>query len=97
MAGDEYSIADMAIWPWYGALARGLLYDAGEFLDVQSYTHVGRWAELIAERPAVRRGRMVNRTFGDASQQLRERHHASDFEHRTQDRLDAQKSETDAP
>lgn len=86
-AGDQYSIADMAIWPWYGNLARGALYDAGEFLDVQSYRHLQRWTQEIWERPAVRRGRIVNRTSGDPSQQLHERHDASDFELRTQDKL----------
>ena len=93
LAGDEYSIADIAVWPWYGALVRGLLYDAGEFLQVQDYTHVQRWAAAIAARPAAQRGRMVNRTFGDLSSQLRERHDASDFETRTQDKL---QGETDA-
>ncbi len=88
MAGDEYSIADMAIWPWYGALARGLLYDAAEFLQVRDYAHVNRWAEAIAKRPAVQRGRMVNRTWGDPHHQLHERHDASDFETRTQDKLE---------
>ena len=88
MAGDEYSIADIGIWPWYGALVRGLLYDAGEFLDVQSYKHVNRWTALIAERPAAKRGRMVNRAWGEPSSQLRERHDASDFELRTQDKLE---------
>jgi GST-like protein len=87
MAGDEYSIADMAIWPWYGALARGLLYGAGEFLGVQDYVHVKRWTDAIAERPAVKRGRMVNRIQGDPKNQLHERHDASDFENRTQDKL----------
>ena len=90
MAGDEYSIADMAIWPWYGALAKGLLYDAAEFLQVQDYAHVNRWTEAIAERPAVKRGRMVNRTWGDPHHQLHERHDASDFETRTQDKLEPQ-------
>ncbi|TNF57854.1 MAG: glutathione-dependent disulfide-bond oxidoreductase [Rhodobacteraceae bacterium] len=89
MAGDEYSIADMAIWPWYGQLALGRLYEAGEFLDVQSYAHVQRWAKEIDARPAVRRGRMVNRSFGDPKLQLRERHDASDFELRTQDKIEA--------
>jgi GST-like protein len=89
MAGEEYSIADMAIWPWYGQLALGRLYEAGEFLDVQSYTHVQRWAREIDARPAVQRGRMVNRSFGDPKLQLRERHDASDFELRTQDRIEA--------
>ncbi|MEM9386181.1 MAG: glutathione-dependent disulfide-bond oxidoreductase [Pseudomonadota bacterium] len=88
VAGGEYTIADMAIWPWYGALARGLLYDAAEFLQVQDYTHVQRWAEQIAARPAAQRGRMVNRTWGEPSSQLHERHAASDFEQRTQDKLE---------
>ena len=87
MAKDTYSIADIAIWPWYGALARGLLYDAGEFLDVSSYRHVNRWTQQIAERPAAQRGRMVNRTWGDPKNQLPERHDARDFELRTQDKL----------
>ena len=89
MAGDEYSIADIAIWPWYGALARGELYEAAEFLQVQSYTHVQRWAEALAQRPAVQRGRMVNRLRGPLDQQLHERHDASDFDTRTQDKLQA--------
>ncbi len=89
IAGKDYTIADMAIWPWYGALATGVIYDAGEFLDVQSYTHVQRWTKQVAERPAVRRGRMVNRTFGKPETQLRERHEASDFETRTQDKIEA--------
>ncbi|KAB7619686.1 glutathione-dependent disulfide-bond oxidoreductase [Alkalilimnicola sp. S0819] len=88
MAGGEYSIADMAIWPWYGALALGRLYDAGEFLDVGGYTHLRRWAERIDQRPAVQRGRMVNRTWGEPAEQLHERHEASDFERRTQDKLE---------
>ena len=88
MAGDEYSIADMAIWPWYGALAKGVLYDAAEFLQVQDYAHINRWTEAIAKRPAVKRGRMVNRTLGDPRNQLHERHDASDFETRTQDKLE---------
>lgn len=87
LAGDDYSIADIAVWPWYGALARGLLYDAGEFLQVQEYTHVQRWAATIAQRTAAQRGRMVNRTFGELSSQLHERHDASDFHSRTQDKL----------
>jgi GST-like protein len=87
MAGDDYTIADMAIWPWYGALVEGTLYGAGEFLQVQSYTHVVRWTQEIAQRPAVVRGRMVNRTWGDPASQLHERHEASDFENRTQDKL----------
>ncbi len=88
MAGDEYTIADMAIWPWYGALAKGLVYDAGEFLQVQEYKNVQRWTGKIAERPAVKRGRMVNRVFGEPSSQLRERHDASDFETKTADKLE---------
>ncbi|MEM6696449.1 MAG: glutathione-dependent disulfide-bond oxidoreductase [Pseudomonadota bacterium] len=88
MAGGTYSIADMAIWPWYGGLVKGWLYDAGEFLDVASYTHVVAWADRIGERPAVKRGRMVNRMHGPKSEQLRERHAASDFDIRTQDKLD---------
>jgi GST-like protein len=89
IAGRDYTIADMAIWSWYGQLALGRLYGAGEFLDVQSYRHVLRWAQRLDERPAVQRGRMVNRTFGDPALQLHERHEASDFETRTQDKLDA--------
>ncbi|MET3106122.1 GST-like protein [Oxalobacteraceae bacterium GrIS 2.11] len=87
VAGDEYSIADMAIWPWYGALAKGQLYEAGEFLQVQEYSNVLRWTDQIAQRPAVRRGRMVNRVVGDPASQLRERHEASDFDTMTQDKL----------
>ncbi|KRB44457.1 MAG: glutathione-dependent disulfide-bond oxidoreductase [Pseudomonadota bacterium] len=87
IAGDEYTIADIAIWPWYGGLAKGVLYDAGEFLSVQDYKHVQRWADALAERPGVQRGRMVNRTWGEPSTQLYERHDASDFELKTQDRL----------
>ncbi len=82
LAGDEYTIADMAVWAWYGALAKGLLYEAGEFLQVQSYTHVVRWTDEIARRPAVMRGRMVNRTWGQPDSQLAERHDAGDFEAR---------------
>ena len=93
MAGDEYSIADMAIWPWYGALVLGHLYDAAEFLSVHEYENVLRWAEEIQERPAVRRGQMVNRPWGDPAKQLRERHDASDFELRTQDKLESQQGE----
>ncbi|MDE2307532.1 MAG: glutathione-dependent disulfide-bond oxidoreductase [Xanthomonadaceae bacterium] len=89
LAGEDYTIADIAAWPWYGALVKGLLYDAGEFLQVQGYTHVVRWAELIAQRPAVQRGRMVNRARGEPSSQLHERHDASDFDTRTQDKLTA--------
>ncbi|MBC7435207.1 MAG: glutathione-dependent disulfide-bond oxidoreductase, partial [Bdellovibrionales bacterium] len=87
LGGAEYTIADMATWPWYGAMAKGQLYGAGEFLQVQEYTHVVRWAEQIAKRPGARRGRMVNRTFGEPSSQLHERHEASDFDTRTQDKL----------
>ncbi len=87
IAGEAYTIADMAIWPWYGALVRNEVYEAARFLDAQSYEHVLRWAEEIAQRPAVKRGGMVNRTWGEPSQQLHERHDASDFENRTQDKL----------
>ena len=87
MAGSRYTIADMAIWPWYGALAKGLLYEAGEFLQVQEYRHVQRWTDQVAARPAVKRGRMVNRVMGDPASQLHERHDASDFDTRTQDKL----------
>ena len=90
LAGDEYTIADIATWPWYGALAKGRLYDAGEFLQVQEYKNVLRWADEIEARPAVQRGRMVNRPFGDPSEQLRERHDASDFELRTEDKLQSE-------
>ena len=89
LAGDDYTIADMAVWPWYGTLVKGQLYEAGDFLQVQAYTHVLRWTNQIAQRPAVRRGRMVNRTWGEASSQLHERHDAGDFETRTQDKLAA--------
>ncbi|MEY8842510.1 glutathione-dependent disulfide-bond oxidoreductase [Cribrihabitans sp. XS_ASV171] len=88
IAGAEYSIADMAIWPWYGQLALGRLYEAGTFLDVESYEHVQRWAKELDARPAVTRGRMVNRAFGEPSMQLRERHDAGDFETKTQDKLE---------
>jgi len=87
IAGADYSIADMAIWPWYGQLALGRLYSAGEFLDVSSYHNVVAWAERIGARPAVIRGRMVNRTFGAPAEQLRERHDARDFQTRTEDKL----------
>ena len=87
MAGQDYSIADIAIWPWYGALAKGLLYGGGEFLQVQEYKHVQRWTDQIALRPAVKRGRMVNRLMGDPANQLHERHDASDFDTKTQDKL----------
>lgn len=87
VAGSIYTIADMAIWPWYGLLAKGLAYDAGEFLQVQEYEHVIRWADQLAAREPVRRGRMVNRVVGDPASQLHERHHASDFDTMTQDKL----------
>ncbi|MBD3733810.1 MAG: glutathione-dependent disulfide-bond oxidoreductase [Sphingopyxis sp.] len=93
IAGADYTIADMAIWPWYGALAKGLVYDAGEFLQVQEYRNVQRWTDQIAARPAVKRGRMVNRVMGEPSSQLRERHDASDFDLRTQDKLEAEAAE----
>jgi GST-like protein len=89
VAGDDYTVADMAIWPWYGAMARGEMYEAGEFLQVHEYTHVLRWAQELFDRPAVRRGRMVNRVRGEPSTQLHERHEASDFDTRTQDKLEA--------
>jgi len=88
IAGSDYTIADMAIWSWYGQLALGRLYDAAEFLSVQDYANVQRWARQIDARDAVRRGRMVNRPFGKPSMQLHERHDAGDFETRTQDKLD---------
>ncbi|WP_163649793.1 glutathione-dependent disulfide-bond oxidoreductase [Modicisalibacter sp. 'Wilcox'] len=87
LAGDDYTIADIANWAWYGQLVLGRIYDAAEFLQVQEYTNVVRWAKEIAARPAVQRGRMVNRTFGEPETQLHERHDASDFETRTQDKL----------
>ena len=87
LGGDEYTIADIAVWPWYGGLAKGVLYEAGEFLAVHEYKNVQRWADQIAERPAVQRGRMVNRTWGEPSTQLWERHEASDFDTKTQDKL----------
>jgi GST-like protein len=87
LAGDDYTIADMAVWPWYGGLAKGVLYGAAEFLSVQDYKNVQRWADEIAKRPAVQRGRMVNRINGEPSSQLHERHEASDFETKTQDKL----------
>ncbi len=85
--GEQYTIADMAIWPWYGALAKGLLYDSAEFLAVHEYKHVNRWADQINARPAALRGKMVNRTWGDPAGQLFERHDASDFETKTADKL----------
>jgi len=87
LGGDDYSIADIAVWPWYGALALGQLYNAAEFLQVQAYVNVQRWAQEIAARPAVRRGRMVNRNWGAPEEQLHERHDAQDFNTRTQDKL----------
>ncbi|WP_368417011.1 glutathione-dependent disulfide-bond oxidoreductase [Falsiroseomonas sp.] len=87
LAGDDYTIADIATWPWYGALAKGWLYGAAEFLQVQEYRNVQRWADAIFARPAVQRGRMVNRVSGEPSSQLHERHDASDFDTRTQDKL----------
>ncbi|CAL96158.1 glutathione-dependent disulfide-bond oxidoreductase [Azoarcus olearius] len=89
VAGDAYTIADIAIWPWYGALVRNEVYGAAEFLDAQHYRNLLRWADEVALRPAVARGRMVNRTWGDPAGQLHERHAASDFDLRTQDKLDA--------
>jgi len=89
VAGGDYTVADMAIWPWYGGLAKGRLYGAAEFLQVQDYRNVQRWADAIGERPAVRRGRMVNRVTGEPSSQLHERHDAGDFDTRTQDKLAA--------
>ena len=87
LAGQVYTIADIAVWPWYGALAKGLLYGAGEFLSVHEYKNVQRWTAEIAARPAVKRGRMVNRVFGEPSEQLGERHDASDFETKTGDKI----------
>jgi GSH-dependent disulfide-bond oxidoreductase len=87
IAGDSYTIADMANFPWYGGLAKGWSYNAGEFLSVQDYKNVQRWADTLLERPGVQRGRMVNRTFGEPSSQLHERHDASDFLTRTADKL----------
>ncbi len=89
LAGGDYTIADIAVWPWYGALAKGVLYESGEFLQVQEYRHVNRWADQIGARPAVKRGRMVNRVFGDPASCLPERHDAADFETRTLDKLQA--------
>jgi GST-like protein len=92
LAGAEYTIADMAVWPWYGALVKGRLYEAGEFLQVQEYAHVQRWTDAIGARPAVQRGRKVNCAWGEPSGQLHERHDASDFETKTQDKLGDPKS-----
>jgi GST-like protein len=87
LAGPHYTIADIAVWPWYGSLAKGQAYDAGEFLQVAEYKNLQRWTDAIAARPAVKRGRMVNRVQGDPAGQLRERHEAGDFDTRTQDKL----------
>jgi len=89
MCGEEYTVADMAIWPWYGALVSNNVYSAAEFLDAGSYKHMARWTEEIAARDAVKRGRMVNRTSGPLEGQLRERHDASDFASKTQDKIEA--------
>jgi GST-like protein len=89
LAGDAYTIADMAVWPWYGGLVKGWLYDVGEFLQVQDYKNVVRWADALGARPAVKRGRMVNRVNGELSSQLHERHEATDFDTKTQDKLAA--------
>ncbi|MGB4582843.1 MAG: glutathione-dependent disulfide-bond oxidoreductase [Rhodoferax sp.] len=90
VGGDDYTLADIALWPWYGALAKGQLYEAGEFLQVNEYTHVVAWADKIAKRPAAQRGRMVNRVTGPLESRLHERHDASDFATRTQDKLQGQ-------
>jgi GST-like protein len=87
LAGADYTIADIAVWPWYGALAKGLLYEAGEFLQVREYANVQRWTDAIAKRPAVQRGRKVNRAWGELSDQLHERHDAGDFDTKTQDKV----------
>ena len=87
LGGADYTVADIAVWPWYGALAKGLVYSAGEFLQVQEYKNVQRWTDQIARRPAVKRGRMVNRLMGDPASQLHERHEASDFDTKTQDKV----------
>ncbi|MDF1730320.1 MAG: glutathione-dependent disulfide-bond oxidoreductase [Minwuia sp.] len=89
IAGEEYTIADMAIWPWYGAVINNAVYEAAEFLDASSYKNMVRWTKQIGQRPAVKRGRMVNRAMGEPSSQLRERHDASDFETKTQDKIEA--------
>lgn len=91
IAGDEYTIADMAIWPWYGSLVKNTVYEAAEFLEAHIYTNILRWTDELAKRPAVQRGRMVNRAWGELSSQLHERHDASDFDLRTQDKLDGEK------
>ncbi|MDG1530545.1 MAG: glutathione-dependent disulfide-bond oxidoreductase [Paracoccaceae bacterium] len=92
ICGDDYTIADIAIWPWYGALHTNILYNAAEFLDAGSYKNVVRWSNEIAKRPASIRGKMVNRAWGELDGQLRERHDASDFELRTQDKIEAEES-----
>ena len=97
VAGSEYTVADIAIWPWYGLMVKGQAYNAGEFLQVHEYTHVVRWAEQVARRPAVQRGRKVNRVSGDPASQLRERHEASDFDTRTQDKVEAAASVSSPP
>lgn len=91
IAGDEYTIADMAIWPWYGSLVKNTVYEAAEFLEAHTYKNILRWTDELAKRPAVQRGRMVNRAWGEPSSQLHERHDASDFDLRTQDKLDGEK------
>jgi GSH-dependent disulfide-bond oxidoreductase len=93
MCGDDYTIADMAIWPWYGSLVLNRVYSAAEFLEAESYKNMMRWTNQLGERDAVKRGRIVNRGFGPLEEQLRERHDASDFELRTQDKLEAAKEE----
>src|SRR5690554_6307884 len=90
IAGDEYTIADMAIWPWYGALVKNMVYEAAEFLEAHTYKNVLRWTDELAQRPAVQRGRIVNKTWGDLNKQLHERHEASDFDLKTQDKVAAQ-------
>ena len=92
IGGDTYTIADMAIWPWYGATAKGQMYEGGEFLSVHEYTHVLRWTDEVAQRPAVQRGRKVNRVTGPLEDQLHERHDARDFDTQTQDKLSATKT-----
>ena len=92
IAGDEYTIADMAVWPWYGSLVKNTVYEAAEFLEAHTYTNVLRWTNELAKRPAVQRGRKVNRAWGELSSQLLERHDASDFDLRTQDKLEGKQS-----
>ncbi|MDG2091599.1 MAG: glutathione-dependent disulfide-bond oxidoreductase [Gammaproteobacteria bacterium] len=94
MCGDEYTIADIAIWPWYGRLIEGEAYEAGEFLDVKSYKHLQRWTKEIGEREPVKRGFKVNRSFGPLEDQLHERHDASDFDTKTQDKLNPEQAES---